>query len=95
MAAKQRDGSNGGISGEEVAKYLAEIDEADDKLIELKIDHMDACKGPRGRIRNIMKEARGSGVNMQALRAIIAKHRAERKAKSKRKGDDTLDSLRA
>jgi ParB-like chromosome segregation protein Spo0J len=79
MAAKQHDGSNGSISGEDVAKYLTEIDKADDKLIELKIDHMDACKGPRGHIRGVMKEARKSGVNMEALRALIAKHREERK----------------
>jgi hypothetical protein len=83
MAAKQRDGSNGTISGEQIQTYLAEIDEADDKLIELKIDHMNACKGPRGRIRDIMKGARASGVNMAALRALVAEHRAERKAEQR------------
>jgi uncharacterized protein (UPF0335 family) len=72
----QHDGSNG---FENVERYLKEIDKADDKLIELKIDHMQACKGPRGNIRNVMKEARESGVNMEALRAVIAAHRADRK----------------
>lgn len=78
MAAKQLEGSNGGLSGEQINKYLGEIDKADDKLIELKVDHMQACKGPRGRIRNMMKEARESGVNMEALRLIIAAHRRDR-----------------
>lgn len=65
--------------GKQLDKYLREIDKADDKLIALKIDHMEQCKGPRGRIRNIMKEARESDVNMQALRTLVANHRAERK----------------
>jgi DUF1009 family protein len=65
--------------GKQLDKYLREIDKADDRLIKLKVEHMDACKGPRGQIRNIMKEARERGVNMEALRTIVAKHRAERK----------------
>lgn len=65
--------------GKQLEKYLREIDKADDKLITLKIDHMQACKGPRGNIRNVMKEAREGGVNMEALRTIIAAHRADRK----------------
>jgi uncharacterized protein (UPF0335 family) len=74
--APEREGSNG---FEQVEKYLKSIDKADDALIKLKVEHMNACKGPRGRIRNIMKEARESGVNMEALRTVIAKHRSERK----------------
>jgi uncharacterized protein (UPF0335 family) len=73
-----RDGSNS-LDGKQLETYLKAIDKADDRLINLKIEHMDACTGPRGQIRNIMKEARESGVNMQALRTVIAKHRAERK----------------
>jgi uncharacterized protein (UPF0335 family) len=76
--ATERDGSIE-IDGEQLEKYLKGIDKADDRLIKLKVEHMEFCKGPRGQIRNIMKEARESGVNMQALRTVIAKHRAERK----------------
>jgi hypothetical protein len=76
--APERDGSNE-FDGRQLDKYLREINKADDALIKLKTEHMTACKGPRGRIRNVMKEARESGVNMEALRAVIAKHRAERK----------------
>lgn len=74
-AARERDGSNG------YAKYLREIDKADDKLVELKIEHMNACKGPRGTIRAVMKEVRESqgGDKIEAFRALVAAHRAERK----------------
>jgi uncharacterized protein (UPF0335 family) len=65
--------------GKQLEKYLREIDKADDKLVKLKIEHMEACKGPRGQIRNIMKEAREGGVNMEALRTVIAAHRSDRK----------------
>src|SRR4249920_3192537 len=78
MAVKQREGSNGAISGEQINRYLGEIDKADGTLLDLKADHMAACKGPHERIRNVMKEARESGVNMAALRTIVAKRRAER-----------------
>jgi hypothetical protein len=74
----QRDGGNG-FTGEQLDNYIKEIDHADDELIELKIDHMNACKGPRGRIREVMKEARETVDNIAAFRAVVAKHRAERK----------------
>lgn len=74
----QRDGGNG-FTGEQLDKFMKEIDRADDELIELKIDHMNACKGPRGRIREVMKEARETVDNIAAFRAVVAKHRAERK----------------
>jgi hypothetical protein len=80
--------------GKQLDKYLREIDKADDKLIALKIDHMEQCKGPRGRIRNIMKEARESGVNMPALSTVIAAHRAERKIEQRiaeLEADDAAD----
>jgi uncharacterized protein (UPF0335 family) len=91
--APERDGSNS-FDGEQLEKYLKGIDKADDRLIKLKVEHMDACKGPRGQIRNIMKEARESGVNMEALRTVIAKHRAERKIEqriSELEDDDAAD----
>jgi uncharacterized protein (UPF0335 family) len=89
--APEREGSNG---FEQLEKYLKAIDKADDRLIKLKVEHMDACKGPRGQIRNIMKEARESGVNMEALRTVIAKHRSERKIEqriSELEADDAAD----
>jgi uncharacterized protein (UPF0335 family) len=87
--AREREGSNGGVDGETIRKYLGQIDKADDKLVKLKVEHMSACKGPRGQIRGVMKEARESGINMPALRAIIAAHRSERKI------DQRIDELEA
>jgi hypothetical protein len=78
----QRDGGNG-FTGQQLDKYIKEIDQADDELIELKIDHMNACKGPRGRIREVMKEAREAVDNIAAFRALVAKHRAERKIEAR------------
>jgi uncharacterized protein (UPF0335 family) len=91
--APARDGSNE-FDGEQIEKYLKGIDKADDRLIKLKVEHMEACKGPRGQIRNIMMEARESGVNMPALRTVIAKHRSERKIEqriSELEADDAAD----
>lgn len=88
-----REGSNG-FDGKMLEKYLRDIDKADDALIKLKVEHMTACKGPRGQIRNVMKEARASGVNMEALRTVVARHRADRKIDqrvSEMEADDRQD----
>lgn len=81
MAAKH-EGTNG-ISGEHLKAYLGEIDKADDELIAMKVEHMAACKGPRGKIRAIMKEARETVENIEAFRVIVAAHRAERKIEAR------------
>lgn len=79
MAREQRDGSNGKHDGELIERYLGEIDKADDALTELKVEHMSACKGPRGKIRALMKEARETLPSIEAFRTIVAAHRSERK----------------
>jgi hypothetical protein len=79
MAREQRDGSNGKHDGELIERYLGEIDKADDELIALKVEHMSACKGPRGNIRALMKEARETLPSIEAFRTIVAAHRSERK----------------
>jgi hypothetical protein len=72
-----------GFNGEQINRYLAEIDDADDELLSLKSDHMTACKGPRSRIRNTMASAKEAGLNMAAFRTVVAAHRAERKVAAK------------
>jgi hypothetical protein len=54
MAAKQIEGSNSGVSGEQIAGISARS--GDDKLA--SSEHMTACKA-QWRIRNVMKERRG------------------------------------
>src|SRR5262245_56261344 len=82
------EGSNG-FDGEALEKYLTQIDSADDELVALKMEHMRACKAPRQRIRNVMAQAKTAGLNMNALKAVISKHRAERKV------DQTIAELEA
>jgi uncharacterized protein (UPF0335 family) len=87
------DGSNG-FDPEQLNKYLSELDAADDKLLSLKLEHLNNCKAPRARIKNLMKEARGAGLNMEAFRAVVAKHRSDRKIEqrlSELEADDAAD----
>lgn len=81
-------GSNG-FDGEVLDKYLSRIDDADDELVALKTEHMRSCKVPRGRIRSVMVEAKEAGLNMAAFKAVVTKHRAERKV------DQTIAELEA
>jgi uncharacterized protein (UPF0335 family) len=79
---EQRTGSNE-FNAEQITGYLDAIDKADDEILELKASHAAQCKGPRGRIRNVMKQAKHDGMNMQALRTVVAAHRAERRIDQK------------
>jgi len=89
----KEEGSNG-FDGDEIAGYLEEIDKNDDKLLSLKSEYMSKCKTPRGKIREVMKQAKDGGLNMPAFRTIVAKHRAERKIEeriAKLEADDQAD----
>ena len=91
MAA--REGSNS-FDGAQIETYLRAIAKADDRLMELKVAYTKACKGPRSSIRNILKEARDIGLNMAALRTVIARDRAGRKIEqriSELEPDDAAD----
>ena len=72
-----------GFDGDELAKYLTEIDKADDELGKLKSEHMEQCKRPRGWLRDTMGSAKEAGLNMNAFRAVVAEHRADRKIEKK------------
>src|SRR5262245_45475189 len=89
----EREGSNG-FDGDQLSGYLGQIDAADDKLLELKSQHMLACKTPRAKIRETMKAAKEAGLNMTSFRAVVAAHRAERKIDAKfaeLEADDAAD----
>jgi len=91
MAA--REGSNS-FDGAQIETYLRALAKADDRLMELKVAYTKACKGPRSSIRNILKEARDIGLNMAALRTVIARDRAGRKIEqriSELEPDDAAD----
>lgn len=93
MAHAHDEGSNG-FDGEQLDKYLGEIDKADDELASLKSSHMEACKRPRGWLRDTMATAKEAGLNMTAFRAVVAEHRAERKVEQRiadLEADDAAD----
>lgn len=71
------------FNADELKGYLVEIDLADDEIIKLKMEHAAACKGPRRQIRDIMNAAKEAGINMTALRTVVAAHRAERRIEQK------------
>jgi len=76
---QQQHGNNGGPSGEELKSYLDAVAEADDELLTMRSEHMQRCKGPRGKIKETMTLAKEAGVNLKALRELIADDRAKRR----------------
>ena len=71
------------VYGSDIAKFLKDIDRADDELASLKSQHMESCKQPRGWLRDTMASAKEAGLNMAAFRAVVAEHRADRKIEAK------------
>jgi uncharacterized protein (UPF0335 family) len=89
----QREGSNG-FDGEALKGYLDEIAVADNELLSLKSDYMLKCKGPRAQIREIMAAAKEAGVNMKALREVVADDRVRRRREQRieaLEADDAAD----
>ena len=68
-----------GYKGEALNGYLQQVAEVDDELASMKGDYMQACKGPRQRIKEILATAKESGINMVAFRQVLEKHRDARK----------------
>ena len=60
-------------------RYLGAIDGEDDELATLKDEYIERCKGPRERIRDVVKAAEENGVNVVAFRALLKKHRSDRR----------------
>jgi|SRR5215471_8084239 len=70
-----------GFNGGDLRGYLSEIAAVDGALLELKSAYMNQCKKPKGKIREIMLAAKEAGMNMKALRELIADDRAKRARK--------------
>jgi hypothetical protein len=64
---------------EKLEGYLIEIDAADDALLELKIQYMERCKGPRGDIADTIEAANEAGIPQAAFRAVVKNRRLQRK----------------
>jgi hypothetical protein len=73
-----REGSNG-FNADQLSKYLATIDSADDELASLLGSYRASCKGPRERIKNAKGMAKEAGINMTAFNEYVAAHRAKRR----------------
>jgi hypothetical protein len=73
-----------GFDGEQLDHFLRKIDEADAELASMRGSYMADCKGPRGRIKDIMNTAREAGVNLPAFRVLVEEHRTKRKQEAKR-----------
>ena len=59
--------------------YLNRVDSLDDELMTLKGRYMADCKGPRGRIKDILAEVRESDINIKAFKELLQTHRDDRK----------------
>ena len=71
------DGNGGPLNG--LKGYIEEIDRCDDRLDTARAEYMNECKPIRGEIAEIRASAKESGLNMVAFRAVLKKHRADRR----------------
>jgi uncharacterized protein (UPF0335 family) len=86
IMAKRKALSTGGSNGSDVAeaaKYLKRINPIDDELAAMRADYMNACKGPRASLKNVMAEVREAGLSMPAFRETLTLHRQDRAAQKR------------
>lgn len=74
-------GGNG--YGEQIQSFLDRIGALDDELLSLRASYMNECKGPRGRIRDVLLEVRESSINTRAFRELLQQHRDERRRQAR------------
>jgi hypothetical protein len=72
-----------GYDGKQIERFLAQIDELDDELLSLRGQYMAACRGPRGRIKDVLAQVRESDINMVAFREMLHAHRDDRKRQAR------------
>jgi hypothetical protein len=67
-----------GFDPDQISRHLRIVDAADDELASLLGTYRADCRGPRSRIKDSYTLAKEQGLNLTALRAVTAKHRAEK-----------------
>jgi hypothetical protein len=87
-----------GFDPDVLNSHLKVIDEADTELASLLGEYRASCRGPRGRIKNMWAMAKEQGLNINALREVVALHRAQRKldknlAELERDDADDFDAM--
>jgi hypothetical protein len=73
------DSETNGYDPEEVKGFLDEIEHEQDELDALKIDHLNACKGPRGKIKKVLKAVKDAEIDVEAFKVAVKKRLADRK----------------
>ena len=99
MADRARPGLNG-LDPDKVKGFVGRVENLHKDLDKLRSEHMLACKDVRGDIKEVIKEAKGEGINAKALKAAIEQRALERKAKEVAHGLDIdeqsqLEQIRA
>ena len=84
--------STNGYDGEEIKRFLGMISHEHDELDKLKSAYMTKCKGPRGKLKNIMKEARESEINLNAFRVRVKQYLDDRKHQKRLAGLEDDDA---
>lgn len=62
-----------------IEDLLKKISKQHDELDTLRGEYMAECKGPRGRIRDLMGTAKENDLDMPAFRELVREHLDERK----------------
>ena len=80
MSETQPSQGSNGYDADELGRFIDAIDREHDELDRLKSDYMIACKGPRGRIREVMKSVKEASIPLVPFREALTQHLFERKS---------------
>jgi predicted dinucleotide-binding enzyme len=77
------DQQTNGIDGEQLQQFVASIMAEHDELDTLKSEHMQACKGPRQRIKEIKADAKEAGLSRPAFSELLKTELAKRRERKR------------
>lgn len=73
------EGSRGNDLASRAKPFIERIERLDGEIDSLTGEHMAACKELRADIKEVVKEAKGAGINAKALKGIIKQRKLQRK----------------
>lgn len=84
-------GNSGHGDPEKLKGFVTEIEDANARLLTLRSEYMNKCKGPRSDIKAIYGAAKDAGVPRASLRAVVKARDLERRAERQRDDLGDLD----
>lgn len=85
MAPRLKPGTQFGVEPKKIQDFVAEIDDAEEKMESKRGEYMNFCKKRREEIAGVLQEAKDAGIDKAAIKLKLEERRALRKIEEKKR----------